>query len=362
MNSDEAQVRTVIAEQASEWFVADDEGPLDAQDSAALAVWLRTSPVHIEEFLGMSAIARDLKEARTDPEYSLRAILGRASAEEEHSFQALRSRDSFAVRSRPPQRWLAGALAMAAGVVLSIGSFLWWNTRHAAQPPVAESVTELRIQTRHGEQLSRRLADNSLLHLNTDSAVTIRYGKTERLIALTAGQAAFEVAHEPDRAFRVIAGSAEVVDLGTKFDVRLGHESTVVTVVEGRVAVGPYPISEKSGTNPSQKHAPRFVELRADQQISMTDGAWPATPVAVDAHNTTAWLRREIVFDHEPLERVAAEYNRYTAKPIEIATPALRNLQITGVFATDDPDAFIAFLRSLKGVRIEVTEMRIRVW
>ena len=38
-------------------------------------------------------------------------------------------------------------------------------------------------------------------------------------------------------------------------------------------------------------------------------------PVAVDAQRTTAWLRREIVFDHEPLERVAAEYNRYSAKP-----------------------------------------------
>jgi transmembrane sensor len=89
--------------------------------------------------------------------------------------------------------------------------------------------------------------------------------------------------------------------------------------------------------------------------------AGPA-PVAVDAERTTAWLRREIVFDHEPLERVAAEYNRYSAKPIEIATPALRNLQISGVFATDDTEAFITFLRSLNGVRVEVTETRIRVW
>jgi transmembrane sensor len=60
--------------------------------------------------------------------------------------------------------------------------------------------------------------------------------------------------------------------------------------------------------------------------------------------------------------RVAAEYNRYSAKPIEIATPALRGLEISGVFATDDTEAFIAFLRSLKGVRVEVTETRIRVF
>jgi len=361
MNSSEEQVRAAIAEQAGEWFAVNDEGPLDARDSAALAAWLKTSPVHIEEFLGVSAIARDLREARTDPEFSLKAILARASVEEKPTVQALRSRDSFAVRVKPSRPWLGGAVAMAASVVLSLGLLLWWNIRHAAQPQIAESITELRLQTRHGEQLSRRLVDSSVLHLNTDSAVTIRYGKTERLITLTAGQAGFEVAHRSDLPFRVLAGSAEIVDIGTKFDVRLEQNSTVVTVVEGRVEVGPSPMRGTFATNAGQPQAPRFVELAAGQQVSVTEGEWPAVPIAVDVQSTTAWLRQEIVFDHEPLERVAAEYNRYTTKPIEIATPALRNLQITGVFATDDPDAFIAFLRSLRGVRVEVTPTRISV-
>jgi len=213
--------------------------------------------------------------------------------------------------------------------VLSLGLFLMWNVRPIQHPSAPDEITALHFETRHGEQLTRRLADNSVVHLNTDSAVTIRYGKTERQVMLTSGQAEFEVVHEPNRAFRVIAGSAEIVDLGTKFDVRREHDSTVVTVIEGRVAVGPL-IS-------SQNHSPRFVELSADQQIRVTAGEGPATPVAV-------------------------EYNRYSAKPIEIATPALRKLPISGVFATDDTEAFIAFLRSLKGVRVEVTETQIRVW
>jgi transmembrane sensor len=93
----------------------------------------------------------------------------------------------------------------------------------------------------------------------------------------------------------------------------------------------------------------------------VAQGDWPATPIAIDAQHTTAWLHREVVFDHEPLQRVVAEFNRYAPKPIEISTPALRDLQISGSFATDDTDAFIAFLRSIKGVRIEVTATRIRV-
>jgi transmembrane sensor len=252
-------------------------------------------------------------------------------------------------------------VALAASVVLSLGLISWWNVRHVARPPVAERITELRFQTGHGEQLNRRLADNSVLHLNTDTAVMIRYGKTERLVTLMVGQAGFEVVHEPGRPFRVLAGSAEVVDIGTQFDVRLEHSSTVVTVIEGRVEVGPSPMRGTLGRNVGQPQAARFVELAAGQQVSVAEGEWPAVPITVDVQRTTAWLRQEIVFDHEPLERVVAEYNRYTTKPIEIATPALRNLPISGDFATNDPDTFIAFLRSLQDVRVEVTPTQIKV-
>jgi transmembrane sensor len=361
MISNDEKVRAAIAEQAGDWLVASDEGPLDAQDAAALAAWLKTSPVHVEEFLGVSAVARDLRQARVDPEYALDAILARARAEDDAPGRALWPRVVEAVRGGVSGLWLTATVTMAAFAVLTLGWILSWNVTPTGHPSVSSGATALHYETRHGEQQSHRLADGSVLHLNTDSAATIRYGKNERLVTLTSGQADFDVAHDPDRAFRVIAGSAEVVDLGTKFDVHLQHDSTVVTVIEGRVAVSSSPTTEELRTGSNQSHARRVVQLGANQQISVTEGEWPATPVAVDAERTTAWLRREIVFDHEPLERVAAEYNRYTARAIEIATPALRNLQISGVFVTDDTEAFIAFLRSLKGVRVEVTETRIRV-
>jgi transmembrane sensor len=351
MIPNEDKVRAAIAEQAGEWLVANDDGPLEARDSAALAAWLKASPLHVEEFLGVSVIARDLREARSDPEYSLETVLARARAEDDTPIQPLWSRVIAPVRGISSRRWLTAAATMAAVVVLSLGLFSLWNVRPIAQVSAPGATTALHFETRHGEQLSRRLPDSSVLHLNTDSAITIRFDKMERLVTLTSGQADFEVAHDPERAFRVFAGSAEVVAIGTKFDVRLEGDSTVVTVVEGRVAVGP------SGQN----HPTRFVRLGADQQIRVGEGEWPATPTAVDAQRTTAWLRRQIVFDQEPLERVAAEFNRYAPKPIEIATPALRNLQISGAFATDDTEAFVAFLRSLKGVQVEVTTTRIRV-
>jgi transmembrane sensor len=103
------------------------------------------------------------------------------------------------------------------------------------------------------------------------------------------------------------------------------------------------------------------VRLVAGQQMRITDDQRTAQPVTTDAQRTAAWLHRQILFDHEPLQRVATEFNRYAPKPFEIVTPALQNLEISGVFATDDTDAFIAFLRSLDGVHVEVTSARIRV-
>jgi transmembrane sensor len=236
---------------------------------------------------------------------------------------------------------------------------LLWNGRQGEHLTTTDVVTTAHFETRHGEQLTRVLADNSVLHLNTDSAVTVRYGKNERRVVLLSGQAAFEVAHEAGRAFRVIAGATEVIDLGTQFDVRLEHDATVITVVAGRVAVAP--IQRPDGTGADSAQIRPSMPLGAGQRIRVSEGEWPAVPISVDAQRATDWLRREIVFDHEPLGSVAAEYNRYSSKPIEIATPALRGLQVSGVFATDDTEAFVAFLRSLKGVRVEVADSRIRV-
>ena len=52
--SDKEPNRVAIAEQAAEWFVTNDEGPLGERESAALVSWLKASPDNIEEFLGES--------------------------------------------------------------------------------------------------------------------------------------------------------------------------------------------------------------------------------------------------------------------------------------------------------------------
>jgi len=350
-------VRSLIAQEAADWFVANRAG-LAAQERQSFTAWLQASPVHVEEYLALSVIARDLRAACETPQSAIDDLLARARHEEDSPIRPLWPRLVEALRTSSP-RWQTAAVAMAAIGVVSVGLLILWNLGPVTNVAAPGAVTALHFETRHGEQQTHRLADNSVLHLNTDTALIIRYSQKERLVTLTSGEADFEVAHAPERPFRVVAGPAEVVDLGTKFDVRREDNSTLVTVVEGRVAVGRSAPAESGRANPD--HAARFVQLGPDEQITVAEAEWPATPVPIDAQRSTAWLHRQIMFDHEPLERVASEFNRYAPKPFEITSPALRSLEISGVFATDDSEAFIAFLRSLEGVHVEVTATRIRV-
>jgi len=360
MSTNEERLHDLIAQQAAEWFVANRAG-LSEREREAFTAWLNASPVHVEEYLALAAIARDLREAGADSKSSVDSIVARAQAGEDWPVRPLWPSVLLTGRAPLPARWRAAAVTAAVFAVVSVGLIAWWNFGLAPRGLAPDTLATLHFQTRHGEQQTRRLPDGSILRLNTDTAVAISYSKSECIVMLTSGEADFEVAHEPRRPFRVFAGSAEVIDIGTQFDVRLERDLTVITVIEGRAAVGPSSMLRGRGTNAGQESLVRFVELHADQQISVAQGVWPAAPIAVDAHRTTSWLRRQIMFDHEPLSLVATEFNRYASKPIEITTPALRDLEISGVFTTDDTDGFIAFLRSLEGVHVEVTATRIRV-
>lgn len=88
----------------------------------------------------------------------------------------------------------------------------------------------------HGAPQRFELPDHTVVHLNAESELSIRFSLLRRQVELTRGQASFIVA-EDRRPFAVPAAGLRVQDIGTTFDVSLWREQARVDVCEGRVRV-----------------------------------------------------------------------------------------------------------------------------
>jgi transmembrane sensor len=367
MTPTDEQIRLAIAEQAAEWFVAHRTETLDEAGREAFAEWLKASPVHVEEYLRTAAISGELRRVSQDPRLPIEAWIAEATSQppgvepqrpdtpDSHSSAnvVFLGQGPISPHGRRAPRWisgwrLAGVLSIPAIVLAAfLMSFLLSGAPARA------------YETAHGAQRTWQLADGTMLRLNTDSAVEVRFSRSERVVALERGQAFFKVTHDVHRRFRVIAGQAEVVAVGTQFDVYRHGQTIQVTVLSGRVAVfsGDTLPASDDATLPAGA-----LYLPAGQRVRIVGGVI-GKPAGVDLHETESWLRGQIAFEQLPLGEVAAEFNRYIPVPIEIDDPSLHSLRVSGVFDDQDSASFLAFVRTLKtGVVIERSASRIRVY
>jgi transmembrane sensor len=226
-----------------------------------------------------------------------------------------------------------------------------------------------------GEQRSFPLEDGSLIELNSRSRVRVRFTAQARTIELLSGQALFRVAPEPGRPFVVRSGSLRAKAVGTLFDVNRKRAGTVVTVVEGRVAVadlaeragnsaraegsagdGPPRSAAASGAIPAPKDE---VLLTAGQQVVVSPPA-VLRPATADVAAATAWTQRQLVFEDVPLEEVVEDFNRYSPRPLVVHSTVADELRLSGIFSTD-PAFFLRFLRERPDITVQETDTEVLI-
>jgi transmembrane sensor len=210
-------------------------------------------------------------------------------------------------------------------------------------------------RTQIGEQRIVQLQDGSVVYVNTDSSIEVRYTNIAREVRLRDGEALFKVEHDPSRPFRVHVGGTVVQAVGTQFNIYRRSKETKVAVVEGVVQV-----SSRSGAPPSAapgaaagpdaedteaRPSQGTERLAAGQGLSLSEDGSLETPVPVNLGQVTAWRERRLVFEWQTLKEITTEFNRYNRSPqIRVEGDEVRQRRYTAVFDADSPQTLLRFL------------------
>jgi len=347
-----------VSEQAAAWFFAFESGEVDETGRRRFVDWLKSAPIHIQEFLSISALHLEVLQSPR-----LAATIDELVSEVRANVVVL---DEAAIDAEPaagkstPRRAL---WAVAAIVVLALAATLSF----VLAPGSADQV----FQTARGEQRSIALDDGSVIVLNTLSEIRIEYTSSSRRTVLVSGEALFDVEEDPDRPFTVDAGPLAITVTGTRFNVYRQEIRTVLTVVEGEVEAAPVDPSgnptlpETTSNRPSPEEnnvaLSEPVIVTAGERLAATTGGDLVRDVNANLERATAWTQRRLVFDNETLDRVSEEFNRYNHRHLVIEDSSLAGRRITGVFNAHDTDALVAFLEGQPGIRVHREPDAIRV-
>lgn len=333
-------LREQIAAEADEWLLKMHAAEPAHALREAFTEWLMRSPAHIEAYLTVSRAWHALA-APSASDWSSDALIAAARAEREPdnviAWRGNRPRASAPAAEPRPARARALKALAACAVLTAIGAWLfrgYWP-----------SVNDLK--TAVGEQRSVTLGDGSVVFLNTNSELRVRWTARERHIDLLHGEARFQVAKNTARPFIVATHEATVRAVGTVFNVRTGEATTQVAVLEGRVQVN----AELRTAEPEPAQSQPDLLLAAGQRAAVTRLGVQAD-VGPPIERVAAWTERRLVFRGEPLGAVVAEFNRYRLQALVVDDPALAEVRINGVFELDDPASLLTYLRNFESVRV----------
>ena len=257
----------------------------------------------------------------------------------EEDLSAIKAKASFPEKQklRPLRIW-----RIAAVILLLIGvSVLWMYLKMPVEPSF------LLAENPSGSQpLEIQLNDGTTVTLNASS--TLEYPATfttnTRNVVLN-GEAFFDVAPNPAKAFVIQTGQTEVKVLGTQFNLRAFADDarSELTVIEGKVL-----FAEKNNK------ANQLI-LTANQQAIFETASKQMTRQEGINLNTTSWQTGILAFENSGLEAVIADLNRHYSVDIQLPAnlPPSEACRLTTQFQNQDLESVLDELNVILGMEYE---------
>jgi transmembrane sensor len=308
---------------AADWVARRDLGTLSAVEEAAFQAWLSADARHLGAY------------GRAE------AVLGRL---ERLNATAL---DSASLEGAEQPKWNRRRLVLMGGVAASIAAAL------GIAQYLRKTIPDQAYSTAMGEVRKVVLADRSVVTLNTDTKIKVRFTEELREISLLQGEALFDVAKNKKRPFIVSAGDTQIRAVGTSFTVSMLPEKPVeVLVKEGVVEL------RRAGDTAA-------IPVRASANIQATAPIdAPIVTVALPEEKLVrnlAWQGGQIALDNQSLEDAASEFARYSKVRI-VVDPVVSEKTITGLFAANDPVGFAKAAAGVLKLQVEVRGSEVRIY
>lgn len=339
---------TTIEQTAANWLARRDGEHWDAEDDAELARWLDADTAHRVAFLRLQAAWQETgrlqalgagwQSGSVPPRGHWHATPGDRS---EQMLQALAPRRAQAHSAGHSRMVRLAAVATLAACALAT---TWsWHSQ--------SRVDTASFHTAMGEVRTLPLADGSRATLASNSAIDVRLARHQRDVALTRGEAIFQVSKDPQRPFAVAADGYRAVAVGTRFSVRRDANDLRVVVTEGTVRLD---------TPPTAGIAQPSVLLPAGSVALVHDNAVlvRSLPLA-EAQQLLDWRDGLLAFRDAPLTEVAAEFNRFNVRKLVVADADAGALRVGGSFRWDNEEGFARLLQAGFPVRADIGADRI---
>jgi len=395
------------SEEAAAWWVRLQDEALPRAEREQFVDWLRESAVHVAEMLRVAKVHGALEQFRRWAHVSTDGAdednivsLGMPSPVTGGSTPSIDREGEGAASGPPPpvsfpfrQRLRLYALAASFTAIVIAGAWPLISLRGQT------------IQTERGERREVALPDGSVVAVDPETRLRVKFEEHTRRVFLDRGRALFRVAKNSDRPFLVQADGTTVRAVGTAFGVERRKQGIMVTVAEGTVAVfqedsalsppsrgdntttsqasnisqnrntatenpgaetlrGVPPPSASNGEGPSASDARRErvgefptrqaaeVLLTAGEQVIMQSSGTAEPVRKVDSDRKLAWAKGRLDFDNETVATAVEEFNRYNRVQLHVADEVLAKRPVSGVFDASDPESFIAFIQTVAPVRV----------
>lgn len=337
--------RKGVEDEAVRWFTRMQSSDASIQQVLDWQAWMSEDPANAEAYRRIEETWQRFEDVPRPPLLNSQLV-----ADDDYDGSMSVAEWNAGERRAQPRYF-----ALAAGIALACVA--------AGALAIALDLTRGEIlETRTGENRSILLADGSRVVLGGNSRLRFHLGASKRELQLLRGQAFFEVAKDAKRPFVVAAGQASVEAVGTEFDVTRNEDRTVVSVLEGRVAVHPeQPLIDLPWLK-DLGHRSKGATGTLDAGLRATvAGSGVGPSEAANAASITGWQQGRLSFDDEPLRYAVEAVNRYSQLQIEIVDPRISDLRVSGTAIGERAEGWISSLETAFGIKATRVDGKIQL-